>query len=126
VADDLVQHIDSNTDLQDLRLAGVKGGPLHMAVAQLKALTKLWRLGLGCHCHPRLAVFQRLSSCHDGTPAESGVIVAALLNCCCTAGMAANAAGAEQPRAVEVCVQDVAPSWHSLQQTTRQPQPTMP
>lgn len=42
----LLQHIGSMTDLQDLRLGGVEGAPLQLAVTRLTALTMLQRLGM--------------------------------------------------------------------------------
>ena len=63
----VLQHIGSMTDLQDLRLGGVNGAPLQLAVTQLTALTKLRRLGLrGVSLECRSAV-------------KSGANIAALL-----------------------------------------------
>ena len=67
LADGVVQHIGSMTDLQDLRLGGVKGAPLKLAVKHLTRLTKLRQLGL------------RGASLESGTPAESAANAAALL-----------------------------------------------
>lgn len=67
LADGVVQHIGSMTDLQDLRLGGVKGAPLKLAGTHLTRLTKLRQLGL------------RGASLESGTPAESAANAAALL-----------------------------------------------
>lgn len=55
------------TDLQDLRLGGVKGAPLKLAATHLTGRTKLRQLGL------------RGASLESGTPAESAANAAALL-----------------------------------------------
>jgi hypothetical protein len=65
--DRLVQHTGRMTNLQDLRLGGVKGDPLQLAVMQLTALTKLQHLGL-------CGVFLNAD-----TTTESGANAAALL-----------------------------------------------